>query len=147
MLAYAAAPGPPSARGKTPFLRAELSATAKAVVERGFHAELPPHISTLLGLTREDKSAVMQGVLRSAGKVEGIDVAEKNHNDVVIFIVDETTGKQMLFLTSPSGALRRVLVVEKGVGRVVKPSKEDVEDFQAEKTMWKGQISRQAALK
>ena len=105
-------------------------------MEKGFHAELPPHISTLLGLTREEKCAVVQGLLRSAGKVEGIDVAEKNHNDVVIFAVDESTGNQTLYLTSPSGALRRLLVVEKGVGRVAKPSKSDLEAFQAEKKMW-----------
>lgn len=78
----------------------------------------------------------MQRVLWSSGKEEGIDVAEKNHNDIVIFIVDESTGKQMLYLTSQSGALRRLLVVEKGVGRVAKPSESDLEAFQAEKKMW-----------
>lgn len=72
---------------------AELAATANTVVERGLHVELPPHISTLLGLTREQSCVVKQSVLRSAGKVEGIDVTEENHNDVVIFVVDETNGQ------------------------------------------------------
>ena len=111
--------------------------TMRAVSERDFHAKLPPHISTLLGLTRKESCAVMQGVLRSPGKVEGIDVSEKNHNDVVIFTVDETSKKQVLYLTSPIGVLRRVLLVERGVGRVEEPSKADVEAFRNEKKMWK----------
>ncbi|MBW8870138.1 MAG: hypothetical protein JF563_05100 [Acidobacteriales bacterium] len=117
--------------------QAELAVSVRAVVERGLHAELPPHISTLLGLTREESCAVMQGVLRSTGKVEGIDVSEKNHQDVVIFVVDETSKEQTLYLTSPGGALRRMLLVQQGVGRVAKPSKADVEAFRSEKKMWK----------
>ena len=81
-MSYAARFGTRSQAGRP---QAELAMTMRAVSERGFHAKLPPHISTLLGLTRKESCAVMQGVLRSPGKVEGIDVSEKNHNDVVIF--------------------------------------------------------------
>jgi hypothetical protein len=124
--------------------QAELVAVANAVIERGFQAELPPHISTLLGLTHEESCVVTQRVLRSPGKIEGIDVTEKNHHDVVIFIVDETSNKQTLYLTSPSGTLRRVLLVQQGVGRIARPSKADLAAFRNQKKMWK---ERMAALK
>ena len=112
---------------------AELSAEANLVVQRGIHAELPPHISTLLGLSHEEKCDVVQGVVRSGEKVQGFEVAEKNHNDIVIFIVDPAAQDQTFYLTSPSGALRKVLSVKQGVGRVVKPTRADLEAFQNEK--------------
>lgn len=120
---------------------AELAAAAYTAVERGFHAELPPHISTLLGLTKEETCAVMQGVLRSTERTEGFEVTEKNHNDIVIFIVDETTKNQTFYLTSPSGALRRVVSVKQGIGYVVKPMTADVEAFQKEKKMWEERLA------
>ncbi|WP_204101295.1 hypothetical protein [Occallatibacter savannae] len=125
----------------------QLAATANLIVERGVQAELPPHIATLLGLTRDESCKVRQRVLRSDGQIQGIDVTEKIHNDVVIFTVDEATGRQMLYLTSPRGALRRLLVVEKGVGHVAKPSKADAEEFEKEKKTWNARMTDHAVLK
>lgn len=131
----------PAARKPVAQPNAELTAAANTAVQRGFHAELPPHISTLLGLTHEETCAVRQGVLRSNGKIQGIDVSEKNHNDIVIFIADETSRDQTFYLTSRSGALRRLLTVKQGIGYVVKPTKTDVEAFQKEKKMWKERLT------
>jgi hypothetical protein len=120
--------------------RAELAAAAQIAAEQGFHSELPPHISTLLGLTREERCPVRQGVLRFPDKIQGIDVTEKNHDDIVIFVVD-ATGQQTFYLTSPAGTLRRMLSVKKGVGVVVKPTEADVEGFQKEKKMWEERLA------
>lgn len=120
----------------------ELAAAARLAAEQGLHAELPPHISTLLGLAQEEKCAVMQGVLRSSGKIQGFEVIEKSHNDIIIFVVDESTKDQIFYLTSPSGTLRRVLSVKQGIGHVVKPTNADVEAFQREKLMWEKRLAR-----
>lgn len=124
--------------------KAELETAARITVQQGLHAALPPHISTLLGLTHEEKCAVMQGVVRSSEKIQGIDVTEKNHSDIVIFIVDNTTMDQTFYLTSPGGALRRMLLVRQGVGKVVKPAKSDNEAFQREKQIWKERLAAAA---
>jgi len=127
--------------------QSELAAAAQIAVDRGVHVELPPHISTLLGLTKEEACGVMQGILRSSQRTQGFEVTEKNHNDIVIFTVDETTKDQTFYLTSPSGALRRVLSVKQGVGNVVKPMKADVEAFQKEKKMWEERLAVQTSAR
>jgi hypothetical protein len=121
--------------------RAELATAAQAAIDRGFHAELPPHISTLLGLANEEKCPVMQGVLRTTERIQGIDVVEKNHNDIVLFTVDAATQDQTFYLTSLSGALRKVLSVKGGVGQVVQPTRADHEAFQKEKKMWEDRLA------
>jgi hypothetical protein len=127
--------------------RPELEAAAQTTVEKGLHGELPPHISTLLGLTNEQKCAVLQGVLRSTQEIQGIDVLEQNHQDIVLFVVDTSTNDQTFYLTSPTGALRRVLVVRQGTGQVVKPGKADVEAFDKEKKMWEERLAVQTAAR
>lgn len=122
--------------------KAELAVAADTIVQRGFHAGLPPHISTLLGLTHEESCSVMQGVLRSSERTQGIEVAEKNHKDIIIFVVNETTKDQTFYLTSPVGALRKVLAVRQGIGYDVKPTEADVQAFEQEKKMWEDFLQR-----
>src|SRR6059058_4038044 len=93
--------------------------------EKGIHAHLPPHISTLLGLSMEKESPVMQSVVRTGQTVQGFEVSTANKNDVVIFVVDEASNDQTLYLSSASGRLRRVVAIEKGVGRVRAVSERD----------------------
>lgn len=125
----------------------ELVKAAETALQHGFDAKLPPHISTLLGLTREQECPVKQGVLRGEHRIQGLDVPVANHNDVVLFVVDEATGDQDYYLTSRSGTLRKVLAVRQGVGRVVRPSKQDLEAFQREKQVWEKRAEPMAARK
>jgi hypothetical protein len=127
--------------------RPELEAAAQKTVEKGFHVDLPPHISTLLGLTNEQNCAVLQGVVRSTQEIQGIDVLEQNHQDIVLFVVDTSTNDQTFYLTSPTGGLRRLLAVRQGVGQVVKPAKADVEAFNKEKKMWEERVAAQTAAR
>src|SRR5437016_14490792 len=48
--------------------------------------KLPPHLSTLLGLSQEQECPVRQGVVRTGKVVQGFDVSTSNKNDVVLFI-------------------------------------------------------------
>ncbi len=67
-----------------------LALAADTTVQKGFHAKLPPHISTLLGLSKEEECPVMQSAVRTGKQVQGLDVSVANKNDIVIFVADET---------------------------------------------------------
>jgi type II secretory pathway pseudopilin PulG len=111
-----------------------LAQAADKTLREGLHARLPPHISTLLGISSDDKECpVMQSVLRNGRVVKGFDISKANKNDIVLFIADETTNDQTLYLTSPEGKLRRVVSVEAGVGRVRQINEEDKQAFEKEK--------------
>lgn len=105
-------------------------------LQEGLHAKLPPHLSTLLGLSQEKECLVMQGVVRTGKAVQGFDVSTANKNDVVLFVVNEATNDQTLYLTSKEGVLRKVVTVEDGVGRVQKVTGEDRKGFEKEKQFW-----------
>ncbi len=106
------------------------------VLKEGLHAKLPPHISSLLGLSKEEECPVMQGVVRTGKVVQGFDVSTVNKNDVVVFVVNETTSDQTLYLTSKEGVLRKVVKVEQGVGQGQKITGNDRKAFEKEKTFW-----------
>ena len=102
----------------------------------GIQAKLPPHISTLLALTKEQECPVRQGVQRAGTTVRGLDVSELNKNDVVLFVVDETAKDQTLYLTSPAGKLRKVVSIKAGEGKTAPISDEDRKAFETEKQYW-----------
>jgi len=110
-------------------------AAAKTLAE-GVHAKLPPHLSTLLGLSKEEACPVTQSVVRTGNVVQGFDVSVTNKNDVVLFVVDETANDQTLYLTSPEGTLRKVVSVKVGVGAVARISDQDKKAFEKEKQFW-----------
>jgi hypothetical protein len=102
----------------------------------GVHAKLPPHISTLLGVSKEEECPVMQSVVRTGNVVQGFDVSATNKNDIVLFVVDETANDQTLYLTSPNGTLRKVVLVKAGVGAVVRITDQDKKAFEKQKQFW-----------
>ena len=105
-------------------------------LKEGIQGKLPPHISTLLGLTKDEECPVVQGVIRSKGRVQGFDLSMLSKTDVVLFVVDEATGNQVLYLTSKTGVLRRVVKVHAGEGQVQKITAEDRKAFETEKQFW-----------
>ena len=126
-------------QGKAPAQSEVQKRFAQAVhltAERGTQARLPPHISTLLGLTEETECPVTQGIARSGTLVNGIDVSVANKKDVVLFVVDESTNDQTLYLTSSKGLLRRVVSVKAGTGKVSRIRPADQTTFEKEKKVW-----------
>lgn len=105
-------------------------------LQEGLHAKLPPHLSTLLGLSQEKECLVRQGVVRTGEVVQGFNVSTANKNDVVLFVVNEATNGQTLYLTTKEGVLRKVVTVEEGVGRIQKVTGEDRKGFEKEKQFW-----------
>lgn len=120
----------------SPQTRKRMVQAVDKTLQEGLHAKLPPHLSTLLGLSREQECLVRQGVVRTGEVVQGFDVSTANKNDVVLFVVNETTNDQTLYLTSTEGALRKVVTVEEGAGRVQKVIPEDRKAFEKEKQFW-----------
>ncbi len=103
---------------------------------KGRNAKLPPHISTLLGISQEQECPVMQAAERNGTMVRGLDVSVANQNDVVLFVVDETANDQTLYLTSTHGTLRKVVSVRAGEGKVSRITDDDRETFEKEKKFW-----------
>ncbi len=124
-----------------------LALAADTTVQKGFHAKLPPHISTLLGLSKEEECPVMQSAVRTGKQVQGLDVSVANKNDIVIFVADETSNDQVLYLTSPEGTLRRVVSINAGVGAAARATVEDRKAFEKEKQFWVDRLVPSGAAK
>ena len=120
----------------SPQARKRMIRAVNKTLQEGLHAKLPPHLSPLLGVSKEEECLVMQGVVRTGKVVRGFDVSTANINDVVLFVVSETTNDQTLYLTSKEGVLRKVVTVEEGVGRVQNITSEDRKAFEKEKQFW-----------
>jgi hypothetical protein len=117
-------------------VQGRFALAADTTFRKGLHATLPPHLSTLLGLSKEEECPVMQSVVRTGKIVEGFDVSATNKNDIVLFVVDETANDQNLYLTSPEGTLRKVVSVKAGVGDAVRITDKDREAFKKERQFW-----------
>jgi hypothetical protein len=114
---------------------------------KGIHAHLPPHISTLLGLSMEQECPVVQSVVRTGQTVQGFDVSTVNKNDVVIFVVDETSNDQTLYLSSANGRLRRVVAIQGGVGKVRPVSEQERKAFAEQRRFWLDRLAPVQASK
>jgi hypothetical protein len=117
-----------------------LGQAAAKVLREGLDAKLPPHLSTLLGLSQESEFPVKQGVWRTGRMVQGFDVSVANKSDLVLFVVDEGAHNQTLYLTSAKGRLRKMVSVNNGEGRVAKITDEDKKAFEKEKEFWLGRL-------
>jgi hypothetical protein len=124
-----------------------LAAAASSTVRAGVEAKLPPHLSTLLGLSREQECSVMQSAVRTGKRVQGFDVSVTNKNDIVLFVVDESANNQTLYLTSPEGTLRKAVTVKAGIGEVVRVTEKDKVAFQTEKQFWIDRLAPSGAAK
>ena len=113
-----------------------LAQAAEITSSKGFSASLPPHISTLLRLTTERESPVKQNAIRNGSVVQGFDVSVANKNDIILFVVDESSHDQTLYLTSPDGTLHRVVQVKSGVGSEIRITDKEKKAFTEEMKFW-----------
>lgn len=133
MVPAAAGPAQHSPRPHAPV---RLVQAADITFQKGLHAKLPPHISTLLGVAREEEFPVLQSVARSGTLVQGFDVSAADKKVIVLFVVDETSNDQSLYLTSPEGTLLNVVSVKAGVGQAVRITDRERQAFKKEKQFW-----------
>ncbi len=121
--------------------KTNFAGAADFAYRKGAHGTLPPHLSTLLGLTKEQETQLMQGVVRTGSRVQVLGVSIKDKNDVVLFDVDEGANDRTLFLTSPEGGLRKVVVVKAGVGEVAPMTDEMRAAFETQKKFWVARVA------
>jgi hypothetical protein len=124
-----------------------LALAADTTLREGANARLPPHISTLLGVSKEEEFPVMQSIVRAGNLVQGFDVSVANKNDIVLFVVNETANDQNLYLTSSEGTLRKVVSVKAGVGDVVRITDQDRVAFKKELRFWEDRLVPSAVTK
>jgi hypothetical protein len=115
----------------------KFAQAADKVFQAGVSAYLPPHLSTLLGLSsKEEPCLVTQNFVRTEKLVQGFDISFVNKDDIVLFVVNETTRDAAYYLTSPRGTLRKVVVVTAGVGSEQRITDKESKEFQKEKRFW-----------
>jgi hypothetical protein len=116
--------------------QSELSRAADKVHQEGLDAKLPPHLATLLGLSQETECPVKQAVIRNGTVVQGFDIPLVPRGNIVIFVADDGSNDQTLYLTSNDGRLRKIVAVRNGIGRVSKITDNDKQAFENEKQFW-----------
>lgn len=138
ILAVAVTVCPLAAQSQKPVAPKSKTRFAGAIdqtLAQGHDAILPPHVSTLLGISKEQEVPVKQFV-EMGELIRGFEISMTEHNDVVIFVEKRLEKETTYYLTSQSGDLRRVLAVRGGVGYARQPSKDDKDSFQKEKQTW-----------
>jgi hypothetical protein len=128
-------------------VRTRMTRSVDSIFRKGIPAHLPPHISTLLGLSMEQECPVVQSVVRTGQTVQGFDVSTANKNDVVVFVVDETSNDQTLYLSSGTGRLRRVVAIQGGVGKVRPVSELERKAFAEQRRFWLDRLAPAEASK
>ena len=86
-------------------------------------------------------------MVRTDNLVQGFDVSVADKNDIVLFVVDEKTNDQNLYLTSPAGTLRKVVSVTAGIGEVVRITSKDQKAFEKETQFWLNRLVPPASAK
>ena len=116
---------------------AKFAQAADKVFQEGISAYLPPHLSKMLGLSsKEEQCLVIQNFVRNEKVVQGFDISFANKNDIVLFVVNETTRDEAYYLTSPQGRLRKVVLVKSGQGDTAQINDKDHKAFQKERQFW-----------
>lgn len=114
-----------------------MTRAVREVLQKGFTAHVPPHLSVLLGISpKEEDCLVAQSVVRNENGVQTFDVSITNYHDVVVAVVNREGDEQTHYLTSPQGTLRKVVWVHKGVGSEQRITGEIRKAFEREKQFW-----------
>jgi hypothetical protein len=127
--------------------QSRFAQAADKTSREGVPAKLPPHLSTLLGLSTEEECPVKQNIVRTGNVVQGFDVSVADKNDIVLFVVNETANDQTLYLTSPEGTLQKVVSVKAGVGAEARITDKDKKAFEKEKQFWIDRLAPTRAAK
>jgi hypothetical protein len=130
-----------------------LTQATDKVLQDGLDAYIPPNVSALLGITPSpQQTAVKQRLTQNKSKLSAFNVSIENPQNIVLFVNtrDPATGADTLqtyYLTSPQGALRKVLAVEQpsGTPRARSGTEEDKAAFAKELQSWLDRLEPPAA--
>jgi hypothetical protein len=113
-----------------------LAAAVDRTMQHGHDAILPPHISRLLGLSANEQEVPIRQFAEMGELIRGFDVSIDNSDDIVIFVEDRSKNESTFYLTSPRGAVKKVLSVRAGVGYIRVPTADDKTEFQKQRQYW-----------
>jgi hypothetical protein len=105
-------------------------------LEQGHDAFLPPHISHLLGISPDEQKVPVKQFAEMGQTVRGFEVSAEKHDDIVIFVENQSQGESTFYLVSARGSARRVVSVKAGVGYDRVPTAADRKDLATEKQYW-----------
>jgi hypothetical protein len=128
VVAQSQKPAPPKPKSR-------MATAVELTLEKGHEAALPPHVSTLLGISHEQEIPIKQAV-EMGEVIRGFEVSTAERNDVVIFVENRAEKDTTFYLTSRTGTLRKVLSVREGTGYSRRPTKDDENIFRKEKQYW-----------
>jgi hypothetical protein len=122
-----------SAHGATHSLKSLID----AVVKDGLEAQLPAHLSMVLGVAAvEQKTAVKQAVIRDGQTVRTFNVCAPNRGDVVMFTYDERSRGAKAYLVSAAGELRKAVSYQPGEPANERTLADARSDFSGELKFW-----------
>jgi hypothetical protein len=119
-----------------PKAKSRLATAIDRTLEQGHDAVLPPHVSHLLGISPEEHEVPVKQFAEMGEPIRGFEVSAAEHNNVVLFVESRANNQSTFYLSSPRGALRKVLTVIEGIGYARVPTKDDREAFEKEKQYW-----------
>jgi hypothetical protein len=109
----------------------------ETTVRRGPDAQLPPHLSVVLGLSAlEQNTAVKQTVIRDGTAVRVFNVCAANHHDLVILTHNDQEQSTKAYLVSTGGRLRKAVFFRGSEPAELRSMAEAREDFAAEHRFW-----------
>jgi hypothetical protein len=112
---------------------------ATRALNEGPTSQLPPHLTAVLGLSRDDEGlAVRQLVFRDGFTVRTFNVGARAPHRVVVMVVDEAARLTVAYLVTPHGHLQRALQYHAGEAPQELSAAVAQPGFAAEARFWSG---------
>jgi hypothetical protein len=122
-----------AAHGATHSIRMLIDTVARS----GLDAELPAHLSVILGVAPVERAtAVKQAVIRDGHTVRTFNVCVPNQGDVVILTHDDQSGATRAYLVSALGELRKAVSYQPGAPANERTPQAAGSDFSGELKFW-----------
>lgn len=114
-----------------------LSALIDAVMRKGPQAQLPAHLSAVLGVGMEAQpTRVRQAILNQGSTMRTFNVCAARREDVVLIRYDERTRFSRAYLVSSAGVLRKPVAFQAGAPPVERSVADARGDFAIEIKFW-----------
>lgn len=123
-----------------------LALAVNKTLAQGNNAFLPPHISHLLGISPDEQKIPVKQFVEMGQTVRGFEVSAEKHDDIVIFVENQSQGESIFYLFSARGSARRVVSVNAGVGYGRAPTAADRTNLAKEKQYWLDRLVPAAPL-
>ena len=114
---------------------------ADMVLHKGVDAQLPPHLSLVLGIGTGDAIAVKQAVLREGAEVRTFNVSAANPGDIVLVRTNERDRTTTAFLVSKGAKLRKAIAFRYGEPPHLTPTAQATAAFAAEMQYWSDHLT------